>query len=646
MTDEPGATWLGELPLWTQDAICTGRAKLQVLARALGLGEVVAARLAAVTSEVARRMNCDERLSLAIALERLSRGPRLRLEFRARGSAFELALLERFFDQVSAGRDRVLCSIDCPVSMPHDEAMLQRLRDQLQEKSRVELMLDLELQNRALAEHRAALEQTVQRRTRELREAMDSAEHASRAKSEFLSHMSHELRTPLNGVLGHSQILLRDGEATPRQRKSLAAIDSSGRHLLTLINDILDLSKIEAGEIAIEDAACDLPALTLDVCNIVQPRADKKGVEVRRLIGPEVPRCVRTDATKLRQCLVNIAGNAAKFTERGYIELRVRVEGDRLVFEVQDTGVGMTPSEIDELFQPFKQAKAGRAAGGTGLGLAISERLIKKLGGELRVTSEPQRGTTFRIELPCIVAAGTSAIAESSMSPLDVGELRLSEGQHCDVLVVDDNETNREVLVGLLEPIGFSVFQAQDGRQALDLLRAQPFDLVLMDLRMPRMSGEEALAEIRRDPLLAHTKVMAVTASMEARLMAQLEALGFDAVLGKPFLAGALLQKVHALTGVSWERTASSLADAALAASSPRSERRVPLDAAQAQQLLPDFQRALLVGDLQCMASQAAQLDVRDPAFKAWADRVQELCDAFDLQGLEALGRELEERAH
>ena len=649
MIAKPGESWaaptvavLGELRLDAEAATCVVRGRLKQLARGLGFDDVQATRLAAVTSEVARALNCrSQALQLVVALERRIQNLTLRLELNACGVRELLPVLDRFFDQISCtGPDRCVCRVTSSLPTELEAATLDRLREALHRKTRAELVADLEQHNRALELHRSQLEDTVQQRTGELRAAMARAEDANRAKSEFLSHMSHELRTPLNGVLGHAQILLRDGEATPHQRKSLSAIDSSGRHLLTLINDILDLSKIEAGEIEIEEAPCDLSALTLDVCNIVQPRADKRRVEVRRLLGPEVPRWVRTDTTKLRQCLVNIAGNAAKFTERGHIELRVNRNGDRLLFAIEDTGVGMSPDELEELFQPFKQTKSGRSAGGTGLGLAISHRLVHMLGGDLHVESEVGRGTTFTIELPCV--AEHTGSDRPSVSPLDVSGLRLAEGQQCDVLVVDDNEVNREVLVGLLGPLGFGVSQASDGQEALETMQRKAFDLVLMDLRMPRMRGEEALAHIRKDAHLAHTKVMAVTASMESTLMAQLESLGFDGVLGKPFVASVLLGKVQELTGVKWaERRPTSRPPNALAPPSTQAT----LTASQAQQLLPELRQAILVGDLQRIAQQAAELDADVPALSAWGQRVQALCEGFDLPGLDAICRELEELA-
>ena len=646
---------IGELDLTTDDAVSFARTKLKVMAEGLGLEPIASTRLATAASEFGRRMIAQRRPAHLVVQATIGDASQLLLlEFRFPDEqdheADDTRPLQAFFERVGrAGNGAIRCSLNVRQLGAWDEARLERARGLLEEKSRAELMRDLERQNRALERHRAHLEKTVEHRTEELRAAMRRAEEANRAKSQFLSHMSHELRTPLNGVLGHCQILQRDGDVNPRQRKSLAAIDSSGRHLLTLINDILDLSKIEAGEIDLEQAPCDLQALTLDVCNIVQPRAGQRDVVVRRVVASDVPRAIRTDPTKLRQCLVNIAGNAAKFTERGSIELRVNVSEGRVLFEIEDTGVGMTPEETRELFQPFKQARAGRAAGGTGLGLAISQRLVQRLGGELQVTSAVGRGSTFSFALPCVPATVGRDIGDSLAGPGARRHQHLAPGEHCAVLIVDDNKTNRDVLVSLLEPSGFEVSEADDGLAALEQMRARPYDLVLMDLRMPRMTGEEALKQIRDEPALADAKVIAITASIERGLMSQLESLGFDAVLGKPFRVDALFATIQRLTDLAWAPVTSSTdspvppPDQAPTEMSTKPAELLPTE--QAQRLAPAFRQALVVGDLQALSEQAAQLESLEPPVKALGQRVRALCEAFDMQGLEQISRELEKAA-
>jgi len=240
----------------------------------------------------------------------------------------------------------------------------------------------------------------VQRLAREQSER-ELAEESNRAKSDFLSHMSHELRTPLNGILGYAQILQHDPDLTPRQAQQLEAMVNCGDHLLALINDVLDLSRIEARRIEVNRAATDLRKLLRDVSNIVEQRAESKGLRYHVTISPEVPRAIVTDAAKLRQILVNLLGNAVKFTAVGSVTLNVREDVKGVLrFDAIDTGVGIAPNELGEIFDPFKQVEAGKAAGGTGLGLAISKELIESLGGSLGVTSKQGEGSCFTLTLP------------------------------------------------------------------------------------------------------------------------------------------------------------------------------------------------------------------------------------------------------
>jgi signal transduction histidine kinase len=253
----------------------------------------------------------------------------------------------------------------------------------------------------ALEAHRDNLELLVAARTREVEQAREEAEAANRAKSEFLSHMSHELRTPLNGILGYTQILQRDQRLDAGQHDSVNAIFTCGDHLLCLINDVLDLAKIEAGRLEVDEAPLDLAQLLQGVRDMVRARADAKGLEFRVQVHPGVPPRIISDAAKLRQILVNLLGNAVKFTASGSVQLGVDEEpGGILRFQVADTGIGIASDEIEAIFDPFKQVEAGKAAGGTGLGLAITRSLVDALQGTLHVRSEPGHGSTFIVALP------------------------------------------------------------------------------------------------------------------------------------------------------------------------------------------------------------------------------------------------------
>jgi PAS domain S-box-containing protein len=381
---------------------------------------------------------------------------------------------------------------------------------------------------------------------RQLEEARDVAESANRSKSEFLSHMSHEFRTPLNGILGYAQILERDPDATVHQKDSLEAIIGCGDHLLALINDVLDLSKIEAGRLEVDVASCDLHRLVKDVGGIVQHRAAGKRVSFEVDVSPEVPRMVLTDAPKLRQILVNLLGNAVKFTEIGGVTLRLaeRPKG-HLAFEVIDTGVGMPGEDLEDIFDPFKQVEAGKAAGGTGLGLAITKRLAEGLGGGVTVRSVAGEGSVFTVTLPLTEATEDETPVMEDAAELGAGNLILGPDQKVTILVADDSKTNRDILEQMLEMVGFGVLLADDGDTALEVLRGeQPIDLVLMDVRMPRLNGIEAVRAIRADATLAKSTVIAVTASVFPEFREKALRAGFDDFLAKPFRIDALMSLI------------------------------------------------------------------------------------------------------
>src|SRR5690606_12700244 len=360
-----------------------------------------------------------------------------------------------------------------------------------------------------------------------------AAEDANHAKSLFLSSISHELRTPLNGVLGYAQILLRDHDASAEQRHNLRAIESCGQHLLTLIDDVLDLAKIESGTIEIQRTPCDLYDLLESVSNIVRERVEHKGLLYSLIIDEEVPATALVDEVKLRQILVNLLGNAAKFTPRGGITLKVELRGDdELLFQVSDTGVGIPQSKQREIFQPFQQLHS--AQGGTGLGLPISQRLCEAMGGTLTLQSAPGMGSCFTFNLPFerATGAGISNPQRSAYQVIDTG------GKAITVMVVDDNPINRQVLAGMLRASGVDVVEAEHGQDALDQLRARPLPLVLMDVRMPVMDGYAATAAIKSDASLRGTVVIAVSASVFPEVIARMRAEGCDDFVTKPVRVG------------------------------------------------------------------------------------------------------------
>ncbi len=390
----------------------------------------------------------------------------------------------------------------------------------------------------------SCLRDITERRDREnqLKIAQQAAESANQAKSEFLSHMSHELRTPLNGILGYTQILKQDTTLTAEQQSGLESIMNCGEHLLSLINDVLDLSKIEAGHEELNLAPTDLHLLINEVTDILRPRTRDKGLKFTVKIKPEVPIGVITDAAKVRQILVNLLSNAIKFTSEGEVTLSVKQKKDGLYqFRVCDTGIGMNSDELNIIFDPFRQVEAGKAAGGTGLGLSICKHLSEMLGGSLLARSTKDQGSRFDLRIPLKDHSLTEHEAMTQEQRTNC-HLRLAPGQEATILVADDRQTNLDILDQLLRLIGFNTLTADDGDTAIKILKTTPVDLVLMDVRMPRMNGIDAVQKIRSNDSLSHLKVVAATASVFPDFKQKALDAGFDDFLSKPFRAAELYQ--------------------------------------------------------------------------------------------------------
>ncbi|MFO1339090.1 MAG: response regulator [Burkholderiaceae bacterium] len=409
-----------------------------------------------------------------------------------------------------------------------------------------------------LRHHRERLEAAVRARTAELQVAKERAESASAAKSEFLARMSHELRTPLNAVIGYAQILLMDEGLTAQQRRGLENIHDGGQHLLTLIVDILDLARIEAGKIELFPSPVALNGLLRGVSDIVRLKAEEKGLAFTMQTEPGLPEAVVVDEKRLRQVLINLLGNAVKFTDRGHVTLSVRMRGHegervRLRFEVADSGVGIAPGALQRLFQPFEQAgEAHRRAAGTGLGLAISRQLVGLMGGDIHVDSRPGEGSLFWFELSLPVATGTGA-GEAATAPPALGY----EGPRRRVVVADDVGVNRQMLGELLRRLGFEVLEADDGLSALEQVRRHRPDLLLIDVRMPGMDGMEATARLRQDPGTRDLPVIAVSANASDEDRARCMAAGANAFLAKPVDREQLVALLGLHLGLHWVHQAS-----------------------------------------------------------------------------------------
>ena len=402
-----------------------------------------------------------------------------------------------------------------------------------------------------LERHRHHLEELVATRTRELAQARDAADAANRAKSAFLANMSHELRTPLNAILGFAQIMERDERIPPEQRDNLGVVNRSGRHLLALINDVLEISRIEAGRLEMQPGDFDLRNLLVTLLESQSPRARDKRLELRLVPAPDLPRFVRTDAGKLRQVLLNLVSNAVKYTERGEVELSASAEarGQRtlLRFAVRDTGVGIAADDLEKVFLPFYQAQYGTALGqGTGLGLAISRDYARLMGGSLTVESAPERGSIFRFEIP--VEPAEASVLEPTAQGRVVGLVAGLPPYR--VLVVEDHADNRRLLEDILRQAGFQVSAANDGEQAVRAFQSWHPDFIWMDMRMPGMDGYEATRRIRALPGGDRVRIVALTASAFVEDRAAILAAGCDEVLSKPLEMEQIFAAMEGLLGV------------------------------------------------------------------------------------------------
>ena len=479
--------------------------------------------------------------------------------------------------------------------------------------------------SREIAEHKRterALHDSisVQRQTETgLRRAKEDAEAASHAKSTFLANMSHELRTPLNGIFGYAQILGRDRSLNQQQHEGVEVIRRSGEHLLSLINDILDMAKVEAGRMELEENEFSLRELIENLETVFKIRAQQRGLSFSCEFT-EVPVGVCMDEKKLRQVLTNLLGNAIKFTKQGNVGLRISQSGGkRLRFQVDDTGIGIAEESLGAIFEGFKQVgDQSEVIEGTGLGLPISARLVELMGGELHVESELSKGSSFWFELEIeeLPDYAPSGIQEAK-------QITGYQGEPRKVLVADDQDENRRMLVDMLIPLGFLVEEVADGRAAVDKTLAWHPDLVFMDLRMPVMDGKEAMQEIRSKLRGSTVVLVAVTASAFDLDRKESADAGADDFIAKPFRQEHLSKILEQRLGLTWEYAATTHSE-------PKEEDRAVV--APPAPELAVFLDLATSGNMLGIETRASELGTEDEKFIPFAEHVTELAKDFRIE--------------
>ncbi|MBD2480857.1 AAA family ATPase [Planktothrix sp. FACHB-1365] len=470
-----------------------------------------------------------------------------------------------------------------------------------------------------------------------LKEAKEDAEAASHAKSEFLANMSHELRTPLNGILGYTQILKRSTTLSEKEQAGIQIIHQCGTHLLTLINDILDLSKIEAGKLDISVQPINLETFLKDVIEICAIKAKQKGLTFIYMPLSQLPTVVEVDEKRLRQILINLLGNAVKFTDSGKLTFSLKViekEGlttslsthhpldTTLQFQIEDTGIGMNSEQLERIFLPFEQvAEMSYRAEGTGLGLAITQRLIKHLGGDLFVESHPGKGSKFWFELTLPASSEWQPIPDGNSLSSIVG----FRGEKYKILVVDDKPENRLVLVDLLQPLGFEVLEASNGQEGLDQLEITQAHLVIADLLMPIMDGFEMTRRIRSLPKFNNIPVIATSASVYEWDRQQSHDAGCNDFLPKPLQVEDLLHKLKTWLKLEWEYDRPQQTWLP-----PLSENPLTL-VIPSPEILDNLVKLAKRGRVLELEEEVMKLKAFDPRWSLFADRIKSMTQEFQL---------------
>ncbi|MEB3829592.1 ATP-binding protein [Phormidium sp. CCY1219] len=534
------------------------------------------------------------------------------------------------------------------------EAELDKQNLQLQQEIKERLLMEKALTEEIADRKRA--EAALRESEANLKHAKEVADAGNKAKSEFLANMSHELRTPLNGILGYAQILQNSQTISEKEKQSLRIIYDCGCHLLTLINDILDVSKIEARKMELELKCLQFSSFMKGIVEICRIRAEEKKIVLKYQADPQLPRGIKADEKRLRQVLINLLSNAIKFTETGQVTLKVSIvgsaEGDKIAgedsskgseiekktlrFEVEDTGVGMSAEQLHQIFLPFEQVGDRSHAEGTGLGLAISQKIVQLMGSQIQVESTPGVGSLFWMDL----TFETTTEAGETTEAIAPNKLVGFKGKQGKIMVVDDRAQNREIVVNLLAPLGFELLEASQGEEALaKALQFQP-DLAIVDLVMPVMDGFEMMRRIRQIPELKNTIAIASSASVFDKDKQQSLDAGCDDFLPKPVQGAELLEKLQQYLDVEWvyEETPGEhdrIAMSETGGDAPLNGKLHPDRAiAPPPEVLDTLFQLAMKGNLKAILSQAAKLELVDEKWVIFTEQLREFVKNFQEQEL------------